>query len=82
MKKLFSVFALALLLPLAACANHMPALDMVTAAAAATALPQTSGGGSSSSSSTLVAHVVSALCPRYHFASFSNVAYVSSRSAP
>jgi hypothetical protein len=41
-----------------------------------------SGGGGGSSSSTLVTHVVSALCPRYHFASFSNVAYVSSRSAP
>ena len=43
------------------------------------------GGGSSSggsSSSTLITHVVSALCPRYHFASFSNIAYVSSRSAP
>jgi hypothetical protein len=40
------------------------------------------GGGSSSSSSTLITHVVSALCPRYHFASLSNIAYVSSRSAP
>jgi hypothetical protein len=40
------------------------------------------GGSSSSSSSTLITHVVSALCPRYHFASFSNIAYVSSRSAP
>jgi hypothetical protein len=40
------------------------------------------GGSGSSSSSTLITHVVSALCPRYHFASFSNIAYVSSRSAP
>ena len=48
-------------------------------------MPFSGGGGgssSSSSSSTLITHVVSALCPRYHFASFSNIAYVSSRSAP
>ncbi len=30
-----------------------------------------------SSSSTLISHVASVLCPRYHFTSFSNTAYVS-----
>ncbi len=40
-------------------------------------LPFNSGDSSTvSSSSTLVAHIASFLCPRYHFASASNTAYV------